>query len=249
LTDTNGRAGLLAPARLVFRAGREVAQAALDLLYPPVCYACGVRPGPPLCDPCALEIFATAGPTCAKCGRCLRTPGIPCRDCRQTDFAFDRARGAARYCGLLRALVRRFKLGNEPHLARPLGDLLSDLAEREAQGCDAVVPVPLAPWKLWWRGYNQAELLAEAVARRLGRPMFPRALRRLRKAGKQAFLTRADRIANARGLYAPARVAALRGTRVVLVDDVVTTGATASACAEALREMGAAEIVAISVGR
>ncbi|MEK7466704.1 MAG: double zinc ribbon domain-containing protein [Planctomycetota bacterium] len=243
-----------APARFLFAAARAAGETALELLYPPLCMSCGKRRAEGFCDACVMEIFATPAPTCADCGRLLRSPGIPCKDCRQTKFAFDKARGAARYAGLLRALLRRFKLGGEIHLARPLGALAADLAERECPRPDAVVPVPISRRKLLTRGFNQAELLAESVAARLGRPLFPKALVRLRKAGKQAFLTRAGRIANAAGLFAPRQpmfgsVPDFAGKRVLLVDDVVTTGATASACAAALRIMGASEVVAISVGR
>jgi ComF family protein len=238
------RAGLV-PARFFLEASR----AALDLLYPPVCYSCGARDAASaLCDPCALEIFSRPGPTSGHCGRVLRAPPHPCRDCAQTAFSFTRARGTARYSGLCRALIRRFKLGAEPHLARPLGALLADLAERECPRPDAVAYVPLSRLKLLRRGFNQAELLAESVAARLGRPLLRGALRRLRRPGKQAFLTRAARLAHARGLFAPG-TAAVAGKRLLLVDDVITTGATASACAEALRSMGAAEVTALAVGR
>jgi ComF family protein len=242
------------PARFLFAAARAAGETALELLYPPVCMSCGKRRAPGFCDACLTEIFATPAPTCADCGRLLRAPGIACKDCRETTFAFDKARGAARYAGLLRALLRRFKLGGEIHLARPLGALVADLAERECPRPDAVVPVPISRRKLLARGFNQAELLAESVAARLGRPLFPKALIRLRKAGKQAFLTRAGRIANAHGLFAPRQptfgsVPDFSGKRVLLVDDVITTGATASACAAALRTMGAVEVVAIAAGR
>jgi ComF family protein len=245
---------LTAPARFFLAAGRAVGNAALELLYPPLCMSCGQRRAAGFCDACLLGIFATLGPTCGHCGRFLHAPGAPCKDCRQTEFAFAKARGASRYVGSLRALLRRFKLGGEIHLARPLGALVADIAERECAGFDVVVPVPLSRRKLLSRGFNQAELLAETVAVRLGRPLFPKALMRLRKAGKQAFLTRAGRLANAEGLFAPRRGLFRRapdfsGKRVVLVDDVITTGATASACAAALRSMGAREVVAIAVGR
>lgn len=243
-----------APARFFFAAVRAAGETTLELLYPPLCMSCGKRRAAGFCDACLVEIFATAAATCGACGRFLRAPGISCKDCRQTTFAFSRARGAARYAGLLRALVRRFKLGGEIHLARPLGALVADLAERECPRPDAIVPVPISRRKLLARGFNQAELLAESVAARLGRPLYPKVLVRLRKAGKQAFLTRAGRIANAEGLYAPrkpllGRAPDFAGKRVLLVDDVITTGATASACAAALREMGAAEVVAIAAGR
>lgn len=248
------RAGLQKPARVVFRAGHEAARAAAEMIWPPVCMACGRRPAAGFCDPCLLETVSGIGPTCGRCGRHLRVPGAACRDCRTAAFAFSKARGVARYRGLLRALVRRFKLGGEPHLAAPLGGLLADLAERECPSPDLVVPVPLARWKLLVRGYNQAELLAEQVARRLRRPHLPRVLRRLRATGKQAFLTRESRIANSAGLFAPARpvfgpAPDLSGRSVLLVDDVVTTGATASACAAALRRLGAKDVVVLAVGR
>ncbi|WP_437568802.1 ComF family protein [Sorangium sp. So ce542] len=148
----------------------------------------------------------------------------------------------AAFGGAVAEGIRRFKYGDRPDLARPLGRLLLGAARDAEVSADLVVPVPLHPRRLAERGYNQAALLAAHVADGLPVSMAPRALCRVRPTAQQAQLPRGLRLQNVAGAFrvrAPERV---HGRRVALVDDVATTGATLAACREALLGAGAASV-------
>jgi ComF family protein len=155
----------------------------------------------------------------------------------------------ALYGGPVAVALRRLKYGDRPDLAGPLGHLLRRAA-RDARLCaDLVVPVPLHPARLAERGYNQAALLGAAAASELGAPLAATALRRTRHTPQQARLDRARRLENVARAFQVRDPGRVRGRRVVLVDDVTTTGATLAACAEALRAAGAASVQALVVAR
>lgn len=160
-----------------------------------------------------------------------------------------RAVSVGAYEGLLRELVRRFKFGRRRALARPLGVLLSERVIEEGLRADLVVPVPLDRARERRRGFNQAELVAAEVARRLGLPLARRALVRVRRTPSLYRLGAAERREALDGAFAAARAGVLAGRRVLLVDDVLTSGATLSACAKALRAAGARAVVAACVAR
>jgi ComF family protein len=196
-----------------------------DVLAPPTCAACDQR----------LERRAVLCPACA--GGVVVAPKGPV-----TAFGV--------YGGPLGEALRRLKYEGRPDLATPLGDLLRRAARTGRLRADLVVPVPLHPARLAERGYNQAALLAAAVARELGTPLEPRALRRIRHTPQQARLDRAARLSNVAGAFVPgARGERVRGRRVVLVDDVATTGATLGACSDALRDAGASSVTSLVVAR
>ena len=189
-------------------------------------------------------------PRCAGCGE----PGswfcIGCRDLCEPIAHDGRLplRAAGAHAGPLRAAVRRLKYGGEPGLAHDLGALVAlELARDLARGVtvDAVVPVPLHRSRAAARGYDQAALLAQAVASRTGLPLRP-ALHRIRGGRPQVELDRAARAANIRGAFV-AEASSLRGLRVALVDDVATTGATLLDAAAAARAAGARAVRAYLV--
>lgn len=197
----------------------------------PVCRACLGKP-----EPLSAEYF------CVSC----RTPFLNpapldnegrCELCRRGLRGFDAAYSFGAYDGVLRDLIHLFKYARIRPLARPLGALLVSAIPRE-QGFDAVVPVPLHWRRRLARGFNQSRLLAAAVAKRYGVPVTD-ALKRARATSTQAGLTHARRRANVAGAFAARRKEAVAGKRVLLVDDVMTTGATATACAAALKRAGA----------
>jgi ComF family protein len=227
---------------------------AMDLLLPRTCAACEA-PLPlghasALCGACWATLAMPAGPLCDRCGIPL-SPGLPtCPSCVARPPAYDTARALGLYLagpGVLNPLaraVRALKFHGHRAVARTLGAALMGLVP-----CDAstVVPVPLHLSRLRERGYDQAMLLAHGLARAAQLPLRARALTRTRATASQAHLDAVTRRVNlARAFTATSPCA---GETIVLVDDVLTTGATADACASALRSAGAARICVVTVGR
>jgi len=158
--------------------------------------------------------------------------------------AYDRARAVAHFSGAMRTLVHQFKYADR-HDARALfGRWLADAGRELLAGADLVVPVPLTRWRLLSRRFNQAAILAQELARRTGLPSNPHVLRRTRFARTQVGMTHDQRRRNVAGAFQVPRLrrSVLQGRNVLLVDDVITTGATAEACARALKRAGAARI-------
>jgi competence protein ComFC len=190
------------------------------------------------------------------CVRC-RTPFLNafpldaegrCPLCRMGLRGFDAAYCFGSYEGTLRELIHLYKYGRIQTLSQPLADFLAAALPLDER-FDAVTPVPLHWRKRWQRGFNQAELLARAIAKRRGIPMV-RALRRVRFTQTQAGLSNTERRKNVAAAFR-CRLASktLDGKRVLLIDDVMTTGSTAAACARALKQAGASRVVLASVAR
>lgn len=168
-----------------------------------------------------------------------------CGLCRRGLTGFDAAYTFGSYEGELRQLIHLFKYGRIQTLARPLGKLLLIALPRE-KSFDLIVPMPLHWTKRWQRGFNQSELLAREVSRRWNVPL-RRLVRRIRFTAAQAGLTNAKRRDNVAGAFRARNAAA--GKRVLLIDDVMTTGATAGACALALKRAGAAHVTLLTLAR
>lgn len=235
------------------------ALAALDLLYParcPVCdHALAAGRRDPLCSQCWDAIERIDPPFCTACGLPLPSfePvswGAPlrCHGCVTAAPPFDYGRAAGAYAGLLREALHALKFGGKRALAGPLSALvLEQCGAVLGPHVDALVPVPLAPARERERGFNQAELLAGHLAAASGLLSRPAWLSRARGTRPQTELTAGERRANvARAFVASRRVG---GAHVVLVDDIVTTGATAAECARALRAAGARTVGVLAVAR
>jgi len=194
---------------------------------------------------------ALAPPACAACDAGLNRRSVLCATCADAVVAAGPSGvvAFALFGGPIAVALRRLKYDDRPDLAGPLGHLLRRAARDAGLRADVVVPVPLHPARLAERGYNQAALLAAAVARELDAPLEARALVRTRHTSQQARLDRAGRLQNVAGAFAARRGAGVRGKRVVLVDDVATTGATLEACRAALLEAGAVSVTALCVAR
>ena len=161
---------------------------------------------------------------------------------------YDYARSAALYAGALRDALHAFKFSGKRALARPLADLLVEQCGGTLPGgIEAVVPVPLSPDRERERGFNQARLLAERVAHRLGASLEPRWLARVQATRPQSDLSAAERYLNVRDAFRASP--AVAGRHVLVVDDILTTGATVEACARALRRGGAGRIGVLTVAR
>lgn len=236
---------------------RRFARAALDLLFPPLCMMCRKQVGEPgsLCSDCWSNVTFLEGPACSSCGLPFEFDvgaDTRCATCLADAPAFDRARSVMRYDefskGPILALKRADRHDVVPAFARWLEragrDLISD--------ADVIVPVPLHPLRLWVRRFNQSALLARALARRVHKPFEPLVLLRTRSTPSQGEMPSAKaRRKNMRGAFRvdTRRAPAVKGRNVLLVDDVLTTGATVDACARALKKAGASRVAVLTLAR
>ena len=232
------------------------ADAALAALFDPACAACGLGLGTgrrgPVCRLCWSSIRTVSPPWCDCCGEPLKswriTSASRCARCTAHPPPFDQARACGLYEGPLRQIIHALKYRGHRSLGRPLGALMRHAGAVLLVEADAVVPVPLHPWRRLRRGFNQADELAMA----LGRPVW-RPLKRWSLRPPQAGLTGDDRRANVVGAYALSTIRAgprtKRPRRVVLIDDVMTTGATLEACSRVLRAEGVEWIGALTAAR
>jgi ComF family protein len=228
--------------------------AALDLVFPPLCPVCdgmlGVGRRDPLCGACWEGFERIAPPWCRCCGAPLGIEGL-CGACRGRRPRFAYARAAVLYGDLVREAIHAFKFGGRRGMANPLGDLLAGLGLSALPGAapDALVPVPLHPRRARERGYDQALLLARRLERAWGVPVVADALLRAVPTQPQTDLDAAARRRNVRDAFAVRRPELIAGRHIVLVDDVLTTGATAGECARSLYRAGAAAVGVLTVAR
>lgn len=238
---------------------RRFVRSALDALLPRRCGICrrglssdDVRA---ICSTCWGAIPRLQGPRCSVCGvpfeseaAISHSPTHRCGTCREHPPAFTQAVAAGVFAGVLADAIRRCKYHQQVRLIAVLGELLEPVL-RSLPTVDAVVPVPLHVRRLRQREFNQSLHIAAWVAMRLDRPLWPDALRRVRWTPPQTTLDRAQRRTNVRRAFEVRTPRAVSGGRVVLVDDVYTTGATANECARALRAAGASEVYVVTVAR
>ena len=235
------------------------ANAALDLLYPALCPLCEATLGAgrrdPLCGPCFVSIERLGPPCCASCGVPFFSfsPAAPvgparCHACMATPPAFDYARAAGVYAGALREALHTFKFGGKRTLARPLGDLLLEqCGTLLGPHVDGLVAVPLTRDRERERGFNQSAQLAAHLGVASGLPERPRWLSRSRDTRPQTELTAAERRRNVAHAFVASP--SVSGAHVILVDDILTTGATVAECARTLRAAGARVVGVLAVAR
>jgi ComF family protein len=251
------------------RLGRALAAA----VFPSRCAGCGAwidleaHPSPELlasllCADCRLRLRFIATPLCRICGRPFAQRADHdhyCGECLQNPPPYDMARSAAVYAPPLDALVQRLKYDGRLQTARPLGDLLRAAFQHNwsARPVDLILPVPLHRRRLRSRGFNQVQVLLRDWSRPGSRQdlapvaaaVAPRLLVRRRHTPPQAGLPRPERIRNMRGAFAVTQPRAVAGRRILVVDDVMTTGATLAACVEVLRNAGAARVDVLTLAR
>lgn len=227
----------------------RAATAVADLLVPPVCVACRVplaRHGA-LCGDCWGAIDFIRPPVCYRLGIPLPFDAGPealsARALAQPP-AYARARAVARHAGTMRDLVHRLKYDDQHHGLGLFASLLAMAGTEVLTGADLLVPVPLARGRIWQRGFNQSALLARALSRQTGIPHDPLLLSRVRATRPQVGLSLDERRSNVQGAFAlvPGPGGRVRGRRVVVIDDVVTTGSTVEAVTKALLKGGAANV-------
>jgi len=233
------------------------AQGVLDLVWPRACGVCGGSVGAGgvhICWDCLASLHTLHPPFCSRCGDPVDgaiTREYVCSFCVDKPPAFDKARSAARYRGGLRGLLHRFKYSSAVHLTVDLAMLLQSCVSVHygREPLDAVAWVPLYPARQRARTYNQSGLLAVALARRLKLPAARGCLARTRDTETQTHLSARERAANVRGAFVVRDPEWVEGRRFLLVDDVMTTGATVNECARALKEAGAAKVFVVTVAR
>ena len=235
-----------------------------NFFFPPRCAGCGARmpieTARRVCGDCLDRIDRIDGPLCPICGIPLesvdKNEGAWCASCAKSPPHFSLARAVARYrpggdedTQIVASLIRRHKYGLDQSLAHALIECLGDPLPMRGDDYDLVIPVPLHLARLRWRGFNQAAMLAAHVARRFGRPLDLRTLARRRSTRPQTSQDSRQRRLNVRQAFAVTRFDRIANRRVLLVDDVMTTGATADECARMLIAAGARRVDVLTLAR
>jgi len=239
-------------------ATKELIASAVDLLYPRVCRFCNAslsrQERGVICAACLETVKWIEPPCCSRCAMPFvgAVEGrFVCGYCTELGFHFEQGVAACLARGVVLASIHHFKYDRQMYFGTHLADWIvtAGRAHMDWSDVDAVVPVPLHPRKKREREFNQAEYLADAVGAAFEKPVWKRHLRRVRDTGTQTKLSREERLRNLRDAFEARDGGAWKGKRVVLVDDVFTTGATLDACARVLRIAGAAEVRVLTVAR
>jgi ComF family protein len=234
----------------------ESLEAAVSLLYPAVCTVCGerVRFGEYLCDQCDAKAVRIVAPFCEKCSEPFEgsiTSEFTCANCAHRTIHFDAAVSAYRGRGIVREIIHEFKYGRQIHLRHLVARWLqAALHDKRIRGCqfDIIVPVPLHAARQRERGFNQARLLAGLLSAQISIPSKP-LLDRIRYTTTQTALDRSERMENLHNAFRLRKNADVRGSRVLLIDDVLTTGSTLNECARVLKRAGALSVHAATAAR
>lgn len=230
-----------------------IARMGLDACFPPHCAACDVQVGAQgnLCGACFAQLRQIARPYCECCGMPFphaMDTGV-CAACAAGAPVYAKARAAWVYNDTSGALVRRLKFQDRSSMLVRYAEAMMRAGQDVLEGADIVVPVPLHWRRLMWRRYNQSALLAFALGRKVGLPVDATHLRRIRHTVPQTQLRGEQRRRNVRGAFVVRDAAWVQQKRVVLVDDVLTTGATVEACVQALLAAGAVEVRVLTLAR
>jgi len=241
-----------------------VGDALVSVFFPAGCRLCErvlLRASPvPICEECLGSFPALGGAGCERCGQPLATwslsgpeegsgEGLLCPECRTRTYGFDRTRSYALYKGPLVPAIMLLKFERIEPLGGWFSERLLEVARREAIDADIVVPVPLHRQRERERGYNQADLVAKPLARKLALPYRAVLLTRTKPRPDKHILSLEERWDSVRGAFATRPGSKVDNLRVLLVDDVMTTGATLDACAKALRGAGAKSVIGLTIAR
>ena len=229
--------------------------AALNVALPPLCPACRELVGSNgLCASCWSKLSLIAPPYCERLGIPFvydPGPGVLSMEAIADPPAYHRARAAVRYDDIARTLVHSLKYGDRLALAPTAGGWMARAGRELLADADALVPVPLHWRRLWARRFNQSALLAKAISETTGVPVADNALKRVKATAQQVGLSQKERASNVQGAFQvpPEGRAEVKGRRLVLIDDVLTSGATADACARSLLRAGASNVDVVVFAR
>ena len=228
----------------------------LELLFPSniYCISCRsiidkTRPYA-LCDDCVATFRWANDKTCEKCGKILQENYVhdTCVDCREIEHSFTKGYTCVQYGVKERELLLAFKYGGQSFIGEKIADVMADRLKPENLKSDLIIPVPMFRRKQRKRGYNQAEIIAKCLSKKLGLPCSSKLLLRAENTPAMSGLSSAERRLNIEHAFCVAKNAEdeITGKRILLVDDIYTTGSTASACAQALMARGANEVRVIT---
>ena len=241
------KAGVRVPA--IVRSGLR---SVLDFVLPARCAGCGaiVDDVHSFCVACWTQVEFLGDSGCATCGMPLEaTEAEECGACMARPPRIQRTRSAVAYDDLSRGIAIRLKYGRKVALARTMARYMAPLVDASAEQKPILVPVPLHRARLWQRGFNQSALVAKDMGRKLGLAAEPRLLRRVKRTPPLKGMSLSQRQRTVAGAFQVTNATELQGRTIVLVDDVLTTGSTADACAKALRRAGAARVELVSWAR
>ncbi len=233
-------------------------RAFIDFFFPPQCFICrkplGKNPTDHPCPSCLSELKVFSHPRCPRCGLGFHSPGGEdhlCSGCLTEDWNFTKARAIGPYEGWMVELISQFKFRGVARLAKPLGTLLAEYRDPEFpfSEFDLLVSVPLHLQRLRERGFNQSLLLARRIAQIHSLPLDATALQRIRHTQPQTELSGPERKKNIRQAFAVKRTTSISGKRILLIDDVFTTGATVQECAQTLLKAGAKQVDVLTLAR
>ncbi len=228
----------------------------LGIFFPPACLVCGREiDSPGLCDDCKKNVTSIRPPFCTKCGRPFPSDrGVShiCHDCIRGRNRFVMARAVFEYRGAIGKLIQGFKFGDRVSLASYFSDELHKLYNTHHSTLGmadiaAIIPVPLSDRRLKHRSYNQTVLIAAGLAGRLSVPLYQDVIEKIKETPPQSRLSAERRHENVKHAYRAVDSHALTGKPVLLVDDVITTGATVNACAAALRKAGIRQVYVLAL--
>lgn len=202
-----------------------------------------------LCDNCMGKFHWITGRTCDKCGKALpdNYRGTRCYDCMQREHYFDKGYSCLTYGYYERQVMMDFKYNNKGYIGNKLGDILYDRISLENLEIDVIIPVPVSRKRLQKRGYNQSEVMARRLAKRLDVKVDGKSLIRKKNTGLLRSMNVAERELALQDAFEVVMPSNVEGKRILLIDDIYTTGATADACSKVLKDAGALEILVLSL--
>lgn len=227
----------------------------IDLVYPNNCLICHnflaeENQYGPVCKACWDKIEHNKPPFCSRCGRHIVEAESLCKNCQKKEFGFSRSWGAANYSGIMRSLIHFFKFKNKTSLAIPFARLMADFFKDYNLArfkFDYLIAMPLHPTRLREREYNQSDILCKELTKMLGIKSLSDSLKRIRNTASQSALNEERRIKNIAGAFCVENPEELNNKNLLLIDDLLTTGATCSEAANILRKSGANQVFVLTL--